>query len=92
MKNLDPKYTKLRLYGRKSNDSQPEHFQKAVGSSLECGLIDAFELFIGHEGNYIVEIVALRQNIHQRVVPMIEEAFPGSFYTLESVCGFRVRS
>lgn len=92
MKNLDPKYTKLRLYTRKSNDSQLEHFQKAVGSSLESGLVDAFESFIGHEENHVVEIVALRQNIHQRVVPMIEEAFPGSIYTLESVCGFRVPS
>lgn len=91
MKSLEPKYTKLRLYVRQVDTPILASFHRDMSENLNRALIDAFEILGGNE-NSIVEIVALRQSVHQRIVPMIEEAFPGAFYTMEAVCGFRVAS
>jgi len=40
----------------------------------------------------VVEIVALRQNMHQRIVPMVDESFPEAFYTMEGICGVEIAS
>lgn len=46
--------------------------------------------FVDVEKTIVLEVIALREVIHQGVVPAIEDAFPGAFVTMEAVCAFSV--
>lgn len=86
MKNLEPKFTKLRVYLKN------HHIElvNEILSGLSQEFVEECRSFSDNTGALILEIVAARTNIHQRIVPWIEEHFPESFITMEAVCGYRI--
>lgn len=88
MQKLEPKFTKLRAYIEGNYPGLRDNVQ----SKFPNRFMESCETFKSDSGKTILEIIALRVSIHQRIVPMIEELFPNSFVTMEAVCGFQTRS
>lgn len=87
MKSLDAKHTKLRLYLAEDDLDHLEDFVEGLRNRRDSLTISAVAVINASNCQRILEIIALRERIHQDIVPMIEDGFHGRFYTMEAVCG-----
>lgn len=90
MRNLQPDYTKVRIYLEIDKTRAADHKALFLRRVREFG-IDAVCEIPPQAGQSIVEVIARRDTIHQHVVPLIEETLPNAFVTMEAVCAFRTR-
>ena len=90
MRNLQPEYTKVRVYLEQRSSDCKENTSLFLNRAREFGVEAVCEISLTANQSAI-EIVARRDLIHQHIVPLIEESLPNAFVTMEAVCAFRTR-
>lgn len=90
MNNLQPTHTKARIYLPNDDKAGNRQLIESFAAKVR-DRVNAVAEFSGGDQRTVLEIIALREVIHQGVVPAIEESFPGAFVTLEAVCAFSIK-
>ena len=87
MNNLQPTHTKARIYLQNVDGNRSRALVESFVAKIR-DRVSAVAEFKGGNQTLVLEVIALRDVIHQGVVPTIEELLPDAFVTLEAVCAF----
>jgi hypothetical protein len=90
MRNLQPDYTKVRVYLELNSPDYKENTSLFLSRAREFGVEAVCEIALT-ANQTAIEVIARRNMIHEHIVPLIEEFLPNAFVTLEAVCAFRTK-